>query len=250
MYAAKKYRFCSSDSASIKAFTQEHEILTKICHHPNVVPYYCIGQLETDKSLVLVMERMDKNLAVYLEQGQIALPVKFKLLYNIGNGLDHLHQQKPPIIHRDLTATNVLINLDGVAKISDFGNSRIIDSSGTTKPLTSKPGTIDYMPPEALETEYDYTLDIFSYGHLAIYILLNKPPQLRPATYVSNHRVFARTEVERREVSIKEVETILKSDENPFYCILIQCLDNEKEKRPKCKDILDCITTNKLTDSE
>lgn len=250
MYAAKKYRFCSSDSASIKAFTQEHEILTKICHHPNVVPYYCIGQLQTDKSLVLVMERMDKNLAVYLDQGEVALSAKFQLLRDIANGLDHLHQQNPAIIHRDLTATNVLMTRNAVAKISDFGNSRIIDYSATTKPLTSKPGTIDYMPPEALGREYNYTLDIFSYGHLAIYILLNHPPELKPPTYMSNGKVYGRTEVERREESIKEVESILKSGENPFYCILIQCLNNEKERRPSCKDILDCITTNKLTGFE
>ena len=52
VFAAKKYRFSAFDITSVKALTQEHEILTRICHHPNVVPYYCIGQLP-DKSLVL-----------------------------------------------------------------------------------------------------------------------------------------------------------------------------------------------------
>ena len=100
LYAAKKYRF-----TAFKAFGQEHE-MTRICFHRNVVPYYCIGKLETDKSTVVVMERMDKNLDTYLTQGKIALPVKFQILTDIANGLNHLHQQNPAIIHRDLKATN------------------------------------------------------------------------------------------------------------------------------------------------
>ncbi|CAI8019243.1 Receptor-type tyrosine-protein phosphatase alpha [Geodia barretti] len=83
-------------------------------------------------------------------------------------GLQHLHQQKPAIIHRDLTANNVLLK-NGVAKIGDFGNSRIVDLK-TSEPLTTRPGTIDYMPPEAMEGGlYNEKLDIFSYSHLVIH---------------------------------------------------------------------------------
>ena len=245
LYAAKKYRF-----TAFKAFGQEHE-MTRICFHRNVVPYYCIGKLETDKSTVVVMERMDKNLDTYLTQGKIALPVKFQILTDIANGLNHLHQQNPAIIHRDLKATNILMSSDGVAKISDFGNSRIIDSSDKAELLTSKPGTVDYMPPEAADGNYDCTLDIFSYGHLAIYILLQQlPKRLKMATYYSEGSLVARIEVQRREKYINEVKTMLKSDRHPFYLILIRCLENDKKERPSCKDILDCTEKEKLMDLE
>ena len=250
VYAAKKYRFTGTDFSitALKAFGQEHE-MTRICFHPNVVPYYCIGKLETDKSTVVVMERMDKDLAVYLKHGKLELPVKFKILNDIANGLHHLHQQNPAIIHRDLKASNVLMTCDGVAKISDFGNSRIIDESETAELLTSKPGTIDYMPPEAGEGDYDKTLDIFSYGHLAIYILLQQRPRtLKKSTFHSEGRLVARTEVERRDTYMDEVKTMLKSGQHPFYLIMVQCLENEKTKRPSCRELLDCIEKEKLTD--
>ena len=69
-------------------------------------------------------------------------------------------------------------------------------------PLTLKPGTkTHYMPPEAGEGEYDHTLDI--YGHLAIYVFLQKHRQkLKKATYSSDGNLLARKEVVRREVAI------------------------------------------------
>ena len=127
----------------------------------------------------------------------------------------------------------------------------IIDSSDKAELLTSKPGTVDYMPPEAAEGNYDCTLDIFSYGHLAIYVFLQQLPQrLKSATYYSEGILIARTELQRRESVLNEVKTMLKGDRHPFYLILIRCLENDKTKRPSCKEILDCTEKEKLTDLE
>ena len=69
-------------------------------------------------------------------------------------------------------------------------------------------------------------------------------------TYYSEGSLVARTEVQRREKYINEVKTMLKSDRHPFYLILIRCLENDKKKRPSCKDILDCTEKEKLMDLE
>ena len=80
-----------------------------------------------------------------------------------------------PIIHRDLTSKNVLLTSSLVAKITDMGNSRIIDMrpGQMVRTLTSTPGTAVYMPPEALDDRHRYepAIDIFSFGHLAIFTL-------------------------------------------------------------------------------
>ena len=60
------------------------------------------------------------------------------------------------------------------AKITDFGCSRMIDMSpGQVARLTKHPGTLVYMPPEALNDSHEYgpSLDVFSFGHLALYTI-------------------------------------------------------------------------------
>ena len=248
IYAAKKYDFDPQKLGfNLRAFSREHEILTRI-RHKNVVSYYGICTLVegSAKSVVIVMKKMDKNLDTYLTgEKEISLPTKFQILHDIASGLHHLHIHD--IIHRDLTANNVLLH-DGVAKIGDFGNSRIVDLSKLA-PLTSKPSAVDYMPPEAMEGgDYDEKLDIFSYGHLGIHIFIQEQPhKLLAYNYRKGGKFIARTEVERREKHLKRARSQLGSDRHPFYILLIQCLDDEAEERPDCKTILECIERNRLS---
>ena len=244
-YAAKRYRMvCEADM--VAAF-REHEILTRVSHR-NIVSYYGIWTLvpksnKKQKSPVLVMEKMHKDLKRHLEGETLSLAKKFQLLLDIANGLNYLHSQDPVIIHRDLKANNVLLTSDGLAKIADFGNSRIIDRS-KCEPLTSKPGTVDYMPPEAMEGgHYTKEIDIFSYGHLAIHIFIQEQPSnlLRHNYIDSTGRRIARSEVERREEHLKKVKAALQRDQHPFYTIIIHCLDDRKSERPSCRAIIECI---------
>ena len=238
-YAAKKYRYGNL----ISVFGREHEILSQI-RHPNIVPYYGICKLAPDNKTVLVMERMVTNLSAFLEdEGNVNLPLrrKFQLLLHTTQGLNHLHTQRHPIIHRDLTATNVLLNSRGVAKIGDFGNSRMINVCMTPETMTNTPGTFDYMPPEALEGgHYDNRVDIFSFGHLSIYVLIQHHPHpLLRHTYREHGRLIARTEVGRRKLYLDEVKTKLPGGEqHELYSIIVKCLQDEAHERPNCAEIL------------
>ena len=236
LYAAKKYRM---DEQVREALCREQEILTRT-RHPNIVSYYGICKLESDKSTVLVMERMDKNLTTYLNDCESTLSVN-QILHDIAKGLHHLHSRTPAIIHRDLTAGNVLLNSNGVAKISDFGNSRIVDLYATPELLTSRPGTLDYMPPEALEkSKYNDKLDIFSYGHLAIHIVIKRRPYpLLRATYTEAGSLIARNEAERRKEFLKEVSEVLDGGvRHSLYVMIVKCLENESKNRPSCEEII------------
>ena len=147
-YAAKKYRY--GNAGTLKPFGREIGILMEI-KHKNVVSYFGLCSLGRGGPTVLVMEKLDTNLSTFLEQKSILLSRKFSLLHDVACGLTHLHTHDPAIIHRDLTATNVLLDSKGIAKIADFGNSRMVDLKATPDLMTSNPGTLDYMPPEALE---------------------------------------------------------------------------------------------------
>ena len=119
------------------------------------------------------MERMYGSLDDLLE-GEPGLPlvVKRSLLADVVRGLLYLHTRNPPIIHCDLNSRNILLTSALVAKISDFVRACAMNLR-PDQTLTRFPGTMVYMPPEAFveHPRYGLPLDIFSYGHLALFTL-------------------------------------------------------------------------------
>ena len=145
--------------------------------HPNITLFLGVCFLPDSKLPLLVMERLDTNLDDILEHmPNLPLSLKCSVLEDIARGLLYLHGRSPPIIHRDLTARNILLTASLDAKITDMGNSRIIDlkPGQLVRTLSQIPGTLVYMPPEALDDKHRYgpSLDIFSFGHLALFTII------------------------------------------------------------------------------
>ena len=144
--------------------------------HPNIIQFMGVCFLPNCQLPVLLMEKLDGNLDDLLETvPNIPLTLKQSILEDIVRGLLYLHQHNPQIVHRDLTAKNVILTLSFVAKITDFGNSRIVNlqPGQLARTMSRLPGTPLYMPPEALSvsSRYGPSLDIFSFGHLALFTL-------------------------------------------------------------------------------
>ena len=201
------------------------------------------------------MERMTCNLHHYLTQPENKnCPVceKASILHDVSNGLNYLHSQTPAIIHRDLTATNILLDRNRRAKIADFGNARIVDMNplATPRTMTANPGTINYMPPEVHDCSSETTdkLDMFSFGHLSLFVIIQELINPLVATYVKSgsRKLLARSEVERREEYIKKAEQIL-GEKHVLIVMMKKCLDLDTAKRPSAKEL--CIVLNKFLDS-
>ena len=133
-------------------YVQECQLMSDL-RHPNVAQFLGLCFLSKCQFPVLVMERLDGSLDNLLETiPNIPLALKRSMLHDIARGLLYLHNHKPQIIHRDLTAKNVLLTSSLVAKVTDFGNSRIVNlqPGQLAQTLSRLPGTLVYMPPEAL----------------------------------------------------------------------------------------------------
>ena len=182
------------------------------------------------------MEYLPFSLSKCLENKSIRLPVKHNILLDVSIGLHFLHQQSPPIIHRDLTANNVMLTSDMRAKITDFGQAKITGVQMT--PLTVAPGTPCYMPPEALvkSPTYDVTMDIFSFGVLTICTVIQECP-VPSELFVVDAKVPGAVcpvlEVDRRRPYLKQM-----GDSNPLTSLAKECLNNDSTKRPKLVDII------------
>ena len=130
--------------------------------------------------LVLLMEMMKESLTSFLEQSTTRLPyhLQVNISQDIALAVAHLHRNG--ILHRDLSSNNVLLTPGCQAKVTDFGMSRLADAnpSMTRSRATQCPGTLVYMPPEALLPipSYSEKLDTFSMGVLMIQIITRKFP--------------------------------------------------------------------------
>ena len=154
-------------------YVQECRLMAGL-RHPNVTQFLGLCFLPPATLPVLLMERLEGSLDDLLETTpNIPLALKRSILEDVARGLLYLHKQDPPIIHRDLTAKNVLLTSSFAAKITDLGNSRIVNlqPGQLARTMSQLPGTLAYMPPEALSmvSRYGPSLDIFSFGHLGLF---------------------------------------------------------------------------------
>ena len=159
----------------VEKYVQECQLMSNL-RHPNITLFLGVCFVPNCQLPVLLMERLDGSLDDLLEAvPTISEAVKQSILEDVARGLLYLHKHRSQIVHRDLTAKNVLLTSSLVAKITDFGNSRIVklQPGQLARTLTKLPGTLVYMPPEALSAaaRYGPSLDVFSFGHLALFTL-------------------------------------------------------------------------------
>ena len=235
----------------IEKYFDECQLLSSL-RHPNVVQFLGICFLDTQPHStanlpVLVMEMLQGSLDDLLENTpDLSLAKKISILQDVARGLVYLHSHTPAIIHRDLTARNVLLNSAMVAKIADMGNSRLVDMQPGQLAQTmtrAVPGTAVYMPPEAFELppKYGSELDVFSFGHLALFTATQQfPGDLLPPNYQDQQsgRLVPRNEVERRGRYMEGLQVMLGRCHGLVH-LITQCLDYSPSARPTASEALE-----------
>ena len=204
--------------------------------HPHIVQFMGVCLLPSSKIPVLLMELMSDCLHNFIETNKnLPLGIKQSFLTNVASALVYMHSRSPQIIHRDLTAKNVLVDERSMkAKVTDLGNSRFVACHKNTR-MTRAPGTLLYMPPEALEAKASYCdkLDMFSFGHLSLYTITQVFPEELLAPNIHNPRddsLRSRSEVGRRAPYMEILHKALGED-HALVKIVTQCLSNDPHKR-------------------
>ncbi len=160
------------DAAFIERFKREAKVAAGV-RHPNVVTIFDTG--EDRGSHFIVMEYIEgRTLKELLAEGPLGHTKAARIAVQIARALAHAHRSG--IVHRDIKPHNVIIANDGVAKIADFGISKVLDQPGLTQ--TGKVlGTAEYISPEqALGRTADKKSDIYSFGVVLFEMLTGAPP--------------------------------------------------------------------------
>ncbi|NWZ68816.1 GAK kinase, partial [Acrocephalus arundinaceus] len=133
-YALK--RLLSNEEEKNKAIIQEVCFMKKLSGHPNIVQFCSaasIGKEESDTGqgeFLLLTELCKGQLVEFLKKveskGPISCDTVLKIFYQTCRAVQHMHKQKPPIIHRDLKVENLLISNQGTIKLCDFGSATTV----------------------------------------------------------------------------------------------------------------------------
>ncbi|XP_065023871.1 putative leucine-rich repeat receptor-like serine/threonine-protein kinase At2g19230 isoform X1 [Musa acuminata AAA Group] len=169
-----------SSSQGTKEFLAEAQHLTRV-HHKNLVSM--VGYCMDGDHLALVYEFMSQGtLKDHIRGTGTAAPLsweqRLQIALEAALGLEYLHTGcKPPLIHRDVKTTNILLNERLEAKISDFGLSRTFQSDGHSHVSTRVVGTMGYLDPKYYtKNQLSQKSDVYSFGVVLLELITGQPP--------------------------------------------------------------------------
>lgn len=219
----------------LEQFERECELLNQI-KHPNVVQYLGTSCDAVTGLPVLLMEIMQESLTAFLERVQKPVPlhIQVDIYCDIALALAYLHSIG--ILHRDLSGKNVLLSPCHQAKVTDFGMSKLLNTSSLSDSLTFCPGTHVYMPPEALREPAVYSdkLDCFSSGVIAVQLMTRLFPDPGPRVEIVEDQNYptGMVEVPIPELQRRKSHIDLVDAAHPLLSIACECLKDKDTERP------------------
>jgi serine/threonine-protein kinase len=158
-----------TDNADAVAMFLDEARLAAGIHHPNVAGVLDLGQ-DAGRHFVAMELVEGASLDKLLEAQKPSAPVVIRVVLDALEGLEAAHSAKGPdgarlaIVHRDISPQNVLVGIDGRARITDFGIARAASRLRETQGIELK-GKLPYMAPEQLRAKpFDHRADLFAMG--------------------------------------------------------------------------------------
>lgn len=232
-------------------FKTEIELLSRV-HHKNVVGLlgFCFEQGEQ----MLVYEFMPNGTLRESLSGRsgIHLDWKRRLRITLGSarGLAYLHElANPPIIHRDVKSTNILLDEHLTAKVADFGLSKLVADSGKGHVSTQVKGTLGYLDPEYYMTQQlTEKSDVYSFGVVMLELITARQPIEKGKYIVREVRLMMDKNDEEhyglRELmdrSIRNSGTLIGFGR--FLELALQCVEESAADRPTMSELVKAIET-------
>ncbi|GJW15106.1 MDIS1-interacting receptor like kinase 2-like protein [Tanacetum coccineum] len=178
-FALKKlHRFEAKQPEFDQSFKNEVQVLTNL-RHKNIVKLY--GFCLHNKCNFLVYEYMEKgSLFCALNHDELAVKVdwmkRVNIIKDVAHALAYMHHDcSPPIVHRDISSNNILLNSEMEGFVADFGAARLLDPDSSYQTVIA--GTLGYIAPElAYSMIVNERCDVYSFGVVALETIGGKHP--------------------------------------------------------------------------
>ncbi|CAJ1928021.1 unnamed protein product [Sphenostylis stenocarpa] len=161
--AVKVYFGNGYTEETLQGYRKEIDIMKRL-RHPNVLLF--MGAVYSQERLAIVTELLPRgSLFKNLHRNNQTLDIRrrLRMALDVARGMNYLHHRNPPIVHRDLKSSNLLVDKNWTVKVGDFGLSRLKDATLLT--TKSGRGTPQWMAPEVLRNEpSNEKSDVFSFG--------------------------------------------------------------------------------------
>ncbi|KAK9928865.1 hypothetical protein M0R45_025984 [Rubus argutus] len=249
----KLHSLCNDDKNFQKEFLNEVRALTEI-RHRNIVKL--LGFCSHHQYSFLVYEYLEKgSLATKLSNEEEAKELGWSKRVNIVKGVAHTlsymhHDCLPPIVHRDISSKNILLNSKYEASVSDFGTAKFLNLDSSN--WTTHAGTYGYMAPElAYKMEVNEKCDIYSFGVVTLEIVMGRHPgdlfsslsSSSSSAALQTHQIPVVDVLDQRisppthEVG-GEVLSLVK--------VAFACLNSSPHARPTMKQVSQHLSTQRL----
>ena len=250
--AGKRLRAKTTDDTQLllKRFGDECDIFSRL-RHPHIVQFLGTYREHGSDIPIMVMEYLPFTLSTLIDEHHTTTttilglpePIAYSILCDVSLALCYFHGYRPdPIIHRDLSANNVLLTRDMTAKISDLGVAKILDISPREKTelqkLTKCPGTHIYMPPEAFTGSYGTPLDIYSFGVLILHIFSGEWPCPSVGTKTEAGILVPVSQTARRQRYFNKMGT-----DHALRMLTEECIHFNPRRRPTANQIHEAVKT-------
>ncbi|KAK4395381.1 putative receptor-like protein kinase [Sesamum angolense] len=244
-HAAVKKIYAGGQEAE-REFENEVESLSKI-QHQNIVSLlgYCIH----GEARFLVYEMMENGSLEFHLHGPsprltLTWHLRMKIALDVARGLEYLHERcNPPVIHRDLKSSNILLDSNFNAKLSDFGLA--ITGGNSNKTNVKLSGTLGYVAPEyLLDGKLTDKSDVYAFGVVLLELLTGRRPVERVAeAQCESITTWAMPQLTDRSKLPSIVDPAIRNtmDLKHLYqvaAIAVLCVQPEPSYRPLITDVL------------
>ncbi|XP_078166459.1 uncharacterized protein LOC144561316 [Carex rostrata] len=239
--AVKKIMLASGESSlDAEAFHREIHTITHI-RHRNIAKLY--GYCSSPQNKYLVYKYYEKRDLHNILKSEEAIELDWAkrkvIMRDVACALSHLHHDcYPPIVHRDVTSKNILLNSEFIASISDFGTAKFLKPESSNWSMLA--GTCGYIAPELAYTmRMTEKCDVYSFGVIMLELLMGKHPGDMLNLSSSDQKEIILQDVldqriePPREQVINEILKIIQ--------IAYECLNNNPSLRPTMQEVVNSI---------